>query len=160
MPNINLRKGDRTIILQRIKIQHIFICFCICGVVTGNALAETAKKTPEHIEGTQRISAAELIGLVTEKPDLVLLDSRIPGDRHKGYIETSVSLPDTNTNCLSLNQIIPSKNTPLAFYCNGVLCGRSAVAITIARECGYKDLYWYRAGFEDWMDRSFPYVLD
>ncbi len=146
--------------MQNIKIQHIFICLFIYGAATSLVLAETAKKTPEHIEGTQRISAAELIGLVAENPDLVLIDSRIPGDRHKGYIETSISLLDTNTNCQSLNKIIPSKNTPIAFYCNGVLCGRSGVAITIARKCGYKDLYWYRAGFEDWINRSYPYVLD
>lgn len=146
--------------MQHIKIQHIFLCLCIYGGVTSIALAETAKKTPEHIEGTQDISAAELIELVAKKPDLVLIDSRIPGDRHKGFIETSISLPDTNTNCQSLNRVIPSKNTPVAFYCNGVLCGRSGIAITIARECGYKDLYWYRAGFQDWIKRSYPYVLD
>lgn len=124
------------------------------------ALAETAEVTPKQIAGAQRISAAELIELASEKPNLVLIDSRIPGDRHKGYIESSISLPDTSTNCQSLHQIIPSKNTPVAFYCNGVLCGRSGVAVTIARKCGYKELYWYRTGFEDWIKNSYPYVLD
>ena len=122
--------------------------------------AEKAEVTPEQIAGAQRISATDLIELVSDKKKLVLIDSRISGDRQKGYIETSVSLPNTQTTCQSLEKIVPSKTTPIAFYCNGVLCGRSGKAIVIARDCGYKELYWYRDGFEDWLKRSYPYIRD
>lgn len=116
--------------------------------------------SPEFIPGTVRVTAEELIGLVADKTGLVVIDSRIRGDRHQGYIETSVSLPDNETSCHSLQKIIPSKVTPILFYCNGVKCGRSAVAAKIALECGYQTPYWYRGGFEDWLKKSYPYVQD
>lgn len=146
--------------MYRCKMKYIFLCAFLGLGLSHYAHAENPSLLPENINGTQRISASELIDLVVEKEDLVLIDSRIPGDRLKGYIETSISLPDTETNCASLSRIIPSKQSPVVFYCNGVLCGRSAVAIKIAVGCGYENLYWYKAGFEDWLNRSYPYVLD
>ena len=58
----------------------------------------------------------------------------------------------------SLARVISAKDRPVLFYCNGVKCGRSAVAVTIARQCGYTRLYWYRGGFEDWKRKNYPYL--
>lgn len=146
--------------LQRNNIKYLAISLFLGIGVSTQIMAESEKKLPENIEGTHRISASELIELVADKGSLILIDSRIPGDRLKGYIETSISLPDTDTDCQSLSKVIPSKNQPVGFYCNGVRCGRSAVAIKIARSCGYQELYWYRGGFEDWLKRSYPYAKD
>jgi len=120
--------------------------------------ASTEIKSPKHIEGVTKVGAEGMIELIDRLETLVIVDSRIPGDRHKGYIESSISLPDTKTNCQTLARIIPSKNTPSLFYCNGIKCGRSAIAIKIAKKCGYQELYWYRGGFEDWIEKGFPYI--
>jgi len=115
-------------------------------------------KSPRHIDGVTKVGAEGMIELIDRLDNLVLVDSRIPGDRHKGYIESSISLPDTKTSCKTLARIIPSKTTPAVFYCNGIKCGRSAVAIKIAKKCGYQELYWFRGGFEVWLEKGFPYI--
>ena len=115
-------------------------------------------KSPEHIAGVIKVGAEGVIELIERIESIVLVDSRIPGDRQKGYIESSISLPDTKTNCKTLSKIIPEKSRAALFYCNGIKCGRSAIAIEIAKKCGYSELYWFRGGFEDWLKKGFPFI--
>lgn len=114
--------------------------------------------SPENINGTVKVTAEELIELADKVPNLIVIDSRIPGDRKQGFLEGSVSLPDIDTNCDSLAKIIPKKAHPALFYCNGIKCGRSAKAVQIALKCGYKKTYWFRGGFEEWLAKGFPYL--
>jgi rhodanese-related sulfurtransferase len=144
--------------VRRIPPLRLFLVLLIHGA--GGALpaqAET-KPAPEQIPGVTRVEAEELLELVRRERRLVLVDSRIAIDRRHGYIEGSISLPDVDTRCETLARVIPGKNHPALFYCNGVRCGRSVVAIGIAKNCGYRKLYWYRGGFEDWKRKGFPYL--
>jgi len=119
-----------------------------------------ATKSPEYIDGSTRVSAEEFIDLVGKIPNLIVIDSRIAGDRKQGYVEGSISLPDVDTTCRTLAQKIPSKSTPTLFYCNGVKCGRSAKAVAIALKCGYRKVYWFRGGFEEWLSKGYPYLQE
>jgi len=116
------------------------------------------KIAPENIPGVTRVDAEAVLALVEKTPRLVIVDSRIAMDRKQGHLEGSLSLPDEETNCASLARIIPEKGQPALFYCNGVNCDRSVVAMKIARQCGYTRLYWYRGGFEDWKQKNYPYL--
>lgn len=145
------RKPQKAMIWQRVTILCMFL-------TTFNSIADEI--TPEYIDDVIMVGAEGVIELIGKKQQLVLVDSRIKGDRKKGFIESSVSLPDTETNCHTLLKIIPDKTMPALFYCNGVKCGRSAVAIKVAKACGYKELYWFRGGFEVWLEKGFPFIKD
>lgn len=114
--------------------------------------------TPEQVEGVTRISAEEFISIISNIPDLVVIDSRITANRKHGFIEGSLSLPDTKTNCNTLAALLKSHDTPVAFYCNGVKCGRSVNASQIALSCGYRNIYWFRGGFMEWKEKEYPYL--
>lgn len=111
--------------------------------------------SPENIEGSTRINAETLIQLARDHEDLVIIDSRINADRRQGYIAGSISLPDTETSCVSLFPIIDKKSTATVFYCNGPKCRRSDRAIVIAKDCGYTNIYWFRGGFEEWKNKHY-----
>ncbi len=115
---------------------------------------------PEHIAGVTTLTAEQVIELANSKHDLVIIDSRITADRKHGYLEDSLSLPDIKTNCPELGKLIPRKNTPTLFYCNGVKCGRSVVSVKIAKSCGYNNMYWFKGGFEEWKNKGFQYTMD
>ena len=115
-------------------------------------------EVPEAIDGAKVISAESLLDEVMEHSELVIIDARNGADREQGYIEGSVSLPDTDTDCHSLANIVSSYDTPAMFYCNGVRCERSANAIHKAVACGYKKIYWLRGGFNEWKTKGFPYL--
>ncbi|WP_455222019.1 rhodanese-like domain-containing protein [Kaarinaea lacus] len=130
----------------------MFVSMCCMAV---NAFAET--KAPEFIDGTKRVSAEEVVELATNIPDLIIIDARKTSDRDSaGWIEGSVGLPDYDTNAESLAKHIPSKTTPVLFYCNGVKCGRSVKSSRVAVESGYKKIYWFRGGWEEWTEKGMP----
>ena len=110
----------------------------------------------ESIPGTTKISAEELINLAQTDSNLVMIDSRKPSDYAKGYIEGSRNLPDTETTAKTLASHIPSKSTPVIFYCNGIRCGRSANAAKIAVSAGYTNIYWFRGGWGEWTAKGYP----
>jgi len=116
--------------------------------------------SPAEIKGSTKIDAESLIKLAAEHENLVIIDSRIKSDRRQGYIAGSISLPDTETDCFSLFQLINRKNTATVFYCNGPKCGRSVKAVKIALACGYSNVYWFRGGFEEWKNKNYPMLMD
>lgn len=120
--------------------------------------AVSGHEVPKNIFGAEIITAEGLLDKVLEHPELVIIDSRHKGDRAQGYIEASINLPDTDTDCNSLAKIISSYDTPAMFYCNGVKCERSANAIHKAVACGYKNIYWLRGGFNEWKAKGFPFL--
>jgi rhodanese-related sulfurtransferase len=116
--------------------------------------------SPSAIEGATTIDAEQLIALVVEHPGTVLIDSRVGTDRADGYIEGSVHLVDSKADCDSLSRLIGTRTTPVIFYCNGVRCDRSGRAAGIAVTCGYRDVYWFRGGIEEWRAKEFPLIQD
>jgi rhodanese-related sulfurtransferase len=116
------------------------------------------KEVPQFIEGTVRVSAEEMIELVEKYDDLVIIDARKKSDVAKGFIEGSVSIPNTETTAASLASAIPSKSTPVAFYCNGIKCGRSVKSAKIALAEGYSKIFWFRGGMQEWEAKGLPLV--
>ncbi|MCW8875170.1 MAG: rhodanese-like domain-containing protein [Gammaproteobacteria bacterium] len=133
---------------------------CLFWLLGGQVMAEVPARleVPESITGVTTLDAEGLIGLVQRQPGLVLIDSRVPADRHQGYIQGSISLPDTQTACATLGDLLNDMDTPVLFYCNGVKCGRSVITAVIARDCGYRKVFWFRGGFEEWKQKGYPFL--
>jgi rhodanese-related sulfurtransferase len=131
----------------------------LLSLALGVLAAPTGKiAVPEAIAGVISVDAEGLIELAERQPDLVIVDSRIHMDRRQGYIQGSISLPDVDTSCDTLGVLLADRGTPVVFYCNGVKCGRSVITAEIAKGCGYTQLYWFRGGFEEWKQKSYPYL--
>jgi rhodanese-related sulfurtransferase len=121
-------------------------------------LAAPSVVVPEKIAGVRTVGAEQVIELLTSEHPPLLIDARIRQDREYGYIESSISLPDIETNCDSLKGVAPDNKRDLLFYCNGIQCGRSVVAIKVARSCGYHNLMWFRGGFAEWKQKGYQYI--
>jgi len=113
---------------------------------------------PEKIAGVTTMDAEQVIEILSADNPPILIDARIKEDREHGYIENSISLPDIETNCESLKKINREKDKHMLFYCNGIQCGRSVVAIKVARSCGYQNLYWFKGGFAEWKEKGYQYI--
>jgi rhodanese-related sulfurtransferase len=123
-------------------------------------LSFAEKKAPENVPGTTRVTAEQVIDLLGKEAALIIIDSRKTSDRNKGYIEGSIGLQDTDTTPAALAKHISSKTTPVVFYCNGEKCGRSVVASKIAVSDGYKNIYWFRGGWDEWSAKGLPVMKD
>ncbi len=121
-----------------------------------SAVSWASEMTPESITGTTKVTAEDVVDLVGKHDDLVIIDARTRKDHAAGWIEGAISLPDTETNPQSLAANIPSKSTPVLFYCNGVKCGRSVAACKMAVAEGYTNVYWFRGGWGEWTAKGMP----
>ena len=136
-------------------MKRIFVILLSVLFVSGVAFAEK-KEVPANIVGAKTVNAEQIIDLIDTHDDLIVIDSRKKSDVAKGFIEGSVSLPNTETNADTLAKHIPSKATHVVFYCNGIKCGRSGKAVAIAHSLGYKNLYWFRGGMQEWENKGLP----
>jgi rhodanese-related sulfurtransferase len=135
--------------------------FMLAALMPGGASPAADEYTsPPDIAGAVTIDAEQVIAQVMNRPDTVLIDARVREDRADGYIEGSVHLVDTKTDCDALAALIDTYTTPVIFYCNGVGCDRSGRAVRIAVGCGYREVYWFRGGIEEWRAKEFPLIQD
>jgi rhodanese-related sulfurtransferase len=141
---------------RQLSLSLSFLLLLLLCVNTGYAAKK--KLAPLQIPGTIKVTAEQVIELAEKIPDMVIIDARITSDRVQGYIEGSISLPNIKTNCKSLAKLIPTKKSPVLFYCNGVKCGRSGKSAIIAMKCGYSKIYWFRGGFEEWKSKNYPFI--
>ena len=128
------------------------------ALVVASAVVAGEAPPPESIDGTTRVSAPQVVELVEKLGDkLVIIDSRKKEDRQAaGWIPSSVGLPDYDTTPETLAKNIPSKDTDVLFYCNGTKCGRSVKTAMMAVQEGYKHVYWFRGGWEEWSKEGLP----
>ena len=114
---------------------------------------------PLHIDGATTVDADGVIALITDRPDLVILDNRRPADFAAGHIEGAVRLIDTDISGPEvLAGFVPATDAPVLFYCNGLSCGRAANAVAMAVGWGYSDVHYYALGMEEWSSLGLPVV--
>ncbi len=114
----------------------------------------------KFVDGAVTIDAENLVELYQSMQDVVLIDSRLSEDRVHGYIELSYSLPLSDTDCTSLEDIIEDKEQPVVFYDTGIISNDSMIATSTAVSCGYRRLFWFSGGFSEWEDKDYPFVIE
>lgn len=111
---------------------------------------------PDKLDGTVLVNAEQAADLIVNYPNLIIIDSRKEIEYSKGHIQGSISLLDTEMTLEKLSAHASDKSTPLLFYCNGERCLRSSRAATQAMSWGYSKIYWFRGGWNEWVEKGMP----
>ena len=159
--DVKTRTCQHLALVFMLPVTFTSLMFCSNAVAqeTPN-LAKPKIVVPEQIAGVTTVNAEQVIESLSSEQPPILIDARIQEDRSFGFIESSISLPDIETNCRSLNdKVTTDKKQHLMFYCNGVQCGRSVVSIKIALSCGYHNLSWFKGGFAEWKAKGYQYIV-
>lgn len=138
------------------KIVSSSILIIFSFLLFNNASWAQKPFAPEKIQGTIRVDAEETANLIVNTPNLIIIDSRKDNEYIKGHIQGSISLLDTEMTLKKLSKHAPDKSSPLLFYCNGSRCLRSSRAAIMARDGGYKLIYWFRGGWSEWVNKGLP----
>jgi rhodanese-related sulfurtransferase len=124
------------------------------ALIFGFARTALADDTPMEIKGAKTVNADAVIELIQKTDNLVIIDNRSVADYEAGHIEGSVRMSDTDmTDEAMLAQHVKSKDASVLFYCNGLKCGRATMK---AVEWGYRNVYYYALGLEEWKQRELP----
>lgn len=104
------------------------------------------------------VDAEQLHGMMEGNKQLIVIDSRSDADFATGHIPTAVSLRASEATPERLAKLIPTKDTPVVFYCGNIMCPASGKTAHKAAEAGYTNIYKYAAGMEDWQSKGLPVV--
>ena len=138
------------------KISNSLITIIFSIILLNGAAWAEKPLAPEKMSGTILVGAEETVELIVNTQNLVIIDSRKEVEHLKGHIQGSVSLLDTEMTLEQLSKYAPDKSTPLLFYCNGERCLRSSRAAIKAQGWGYKLIYWFRGGWNEWVEKGMP----
>jgi len=97
------------------------------------------------------VTVQEARSLIGDKPDLVILDVRTVSEYEAGYIEGAVNIPVQE---LSAHLDELSSEDELLVYCR--TGNRSAQAVDILRDAGFKKIYHMDAGITGWIEAGYP----
>lgn len=131
---------------------------CLLVMLLMLALPVRAERpyAPETLDGARNLTAEQVVELIQSEPELVIIDARRREEHDKGHIEGAISIVDTDLTEEVLARHAPVKRQPLLFYCNGIRCLRSSNAALKAIGWQYSEVYWFRGGWNEWMEKELP----
>lgn len=121
-----------------------------------NTVSANNNYTIEKIDGITKTNTNSTYNLILNTPDLLIIDSRKPTVYLKGHIQGAVNIQDTLMTEAVLFKYAKNKTNPILFYCNGKSCSRSANAAKKALAWNYNNIYWFRNGWNEWINKDMP----
>ena len=120
------------------------------GCQNAGTTAEPAVETEQPGTGIARdISNSELKALLSDRPDLLLIDVRTDREWENGHIPGAAFLDFLEDDFEARAFALP-KDRPIALYC--AAGGRSEDAMKKMEKAGFRELYNLRGGFYGWED--------
>jgi len=87
---------------------------------------------------------------------VLFIDARDEADYLAGHISNAINIPfdDFDNHKQKLDSI--SKNKPVVIYCAGTECDLSILLGNLLFEQGYKQVYIFFGGWNEWLDADYP----
>jgi len=105
----------------------------------------------------QRLDVVEFEKKLADTPDRILIDVRTEPEYREGHLPDAtlidIKQADFTDKVKTLN-----KSKPVFVYCGSGI--RSAKAVTILNELGFKEVYELEPGFGEWAKEGKPFVKE
>ncbi len=96
----------------------------------------------------RRIDAQELMTLVEALPERYYKAERLPG---------AINIPHDEVRSCAENEL-PDKDATIIVYCANIKCRNSHIAAQSLNTLGYRNVFVYAEGKEDWKAAGYPLV--
>lgn len=118
-------------------------------------LKTTPATVPLH--AIAEVSLTELTQMLQEA-QILLLDTRSYADYCAGHIPGAFSLPYEDFIAGTANLVEIDPNQKIVTYCEGPNCSQSIDLAVRLGEMGFRDVYFYYGGWEEWKAHHNPIV--
>ncbi|MBA4177920.1 MAG: rhodanese [Leptothrix sp. (in: Bacteria)] len=121
--------------------------------------------TPDKLDGVKVVTAEQARDLQAKGAPMV--DTRVPAEYAEKTVKGAVSVPykeksakdagfDRKVDSFDLGKLPADKAAPVVMFCNAGECWKSYKAAAVARDAGYKQVYWFRGGMPEWSAKGLP----
>lgn len=124
-----------------------------------------ATSTPDKLDGVKLVTADQARDLQAKGAPMI--DTRVAAEYAEKTIKGAVSVVyreksakaadfDAKQDSFDLSKLPADKAAPVVMFCNAGTCWRSYKAAAVARDAGYKQVYWFRGGMPEWTAKGLP----
>jgi rhodanese-related sulfurtransferase len=131
---------------------YTFLAVLLVAAPLAAATPQT-HKTEESMH--KQIHADQFKSWYDQKKTMIVLDARSKPYFDGTLLPNAKWLPAESSE-KEIQAAIPSKNSLVVVYCLGVECPASGWLYDKLTSMGYKNVYEYHEGLEDWIKRGFP----
>jgi rhodanese-related sulfurtransferase len=117
-----------------------------------------AWEAPPLLEGAIKVTAEELLDLKAEFDDLIIIDTRPSNTASSLSIEGAITPSEQTLSAHTLASLTKDKFTPLVIFGADEHSVHSYKAARQAVTLGYSYVFWFRGGFQEWLDKGMPVV--
>jgi rhodanese-related sulfurtransferase len=100
------------------------------------------------------ITREALKGMIDRKEDFILVNTLSPESYEIQHIPGSINIPVEDIEMKAENLL--DKEKDIIIYCGSFECTTSTHAAKILDKLGYKNVYDYKGGLQDWKQAGFP----
>jgi rhodanese-related sulfurtransferase len=90
------------------------------------------------------------------KRNTLFIDAREPEDYRIGHIKNAINIPADHFDDYEFKLDKIDKDQPIVTYCAGSDCDLSIVLGNILSDMGYKKIYVFFGGWNNWIDANYP----
>ena len=143
-----------------------FAPFLAAAVLSvGFISAASASTTPDKLDGVKLVTAEQARDLQAKGAPMI--DTRVAAEYSEKTVKGAVSVPykeksaketgfDPKADSFDLGKLPGDKAAPVVMFCNAGECWKSYKAAVVARDAGYKQIYWFRGGMPEWSAKGLP----
>lgn len=102
------------------------------------------------------ITREELKNKMDNEENLMIVEVLAPEYFKKFHLPGAINVPVNGDFEQQIQNSVPDKNQPVVVYCANRECPASPKAAKKMDELGYKEVYDYEEGKEDWQKVDFP----
>lgn len=132
-----------------------------CGFAGG----AWAQETPTTLAGVKVVTAEQAKQM--QDRGVPIFDTRVASEYAEKTVKGAKSVPyreksaknvkfDRSLDHFDLSKLPADKNAPFVLFCNAGECWKSYKASVVARDAGYKQIYWMRGGMPEWSAKGLP----
>jgi rhodanese-related sulfurtransferase len=143
-----------------------FAPFLTAAVLSVGFLAPaSASETPAKLDGVKLVTAEQARDL--QGKGAAMVDTRVSAEYAEKTVKGAISVVyreksakaadfDVKQDSFDLAKLPADKAAAVVLFCNSGTCWRSYKAAVVARDAGFKQVYWFRGGMPEWTAKGLP----
>lgn len=104
---------------------------------------------------TKEITREGLKAKLDRGEELVLIETLGPKYYEDAHLPRAINIPHTEVDALA-PEMLPDKSAQIVVYCSNRACQNSPQAARKLDALGYKNVYDYEEGKQDWVEAGLP----